>query len=36
MTPRQVDELTDAEYFALLRYANRDIQTQNRAARRRK
>ena len=36
MTPRDVDQLTDAEYFALMRYANRDIESQNRAARRRK
>lgn len=36
MTPREVDQLTDAEFTAFLRYANRDIQARNRASRRRK
>jgi len=34
MTPRQVDELTDDEYFAMCRYIDRDVREQKRAARR--
>jgi len=33
MTPREVDQLTAAEYRSLLAYANNDIRAQNRAAR---
>ena len=35
MTPREVDELTDEEYAAMVRYANAEIEELNRAARRR-
>ena len=35
MTPRQVDELTDAEYRAFVRFANKEIRAANRAARQR-
>jgi hypothetical protein len=35
MTPRDVDELTPAEYRAFYRYAEQDIRAQNRAARKR-
>lgn len=35
MTPRQVDELSDREYFAMVRFANREIRAANRAARKR-
>ena len=34
MTPRQVEQLTGEEYAAFVRYANRQIRAQNRAARR--
>jgi hypothetical protein len=33
MTPRQVEQLTGAEYQAFVAYANRDIRARNRAAR---
>ena len=33
MTPREVDELTDAEYAAFVRLANTEIRDANRAAR---
>ena len=33
MTPRDVDALSPLEYRALVRYANRDIKAQTRAAR---
>ena len=35
MTPREVDELTDEEYGAMVRYANAEIEEINRANRRR-
>ena len=35
MSPRDVDLLSDAEYDAFVRYANREIRAQNRAARKR-
>ena len=34
MTPRQVDELTHAEYLAFWRYAEQSAREQERAARR--
>ena len=36
MNPRQVDELTDEEYGAMVRYANREIEETNRAVRARR
>jgi hypothetical protein len=36
MTPREVDELTDGEYVAMVRYANAEIEELNRAARARR
>jgi hypothetical protein len=36
MTPRQVDELTPAEYDAMWRYAIREQREQRRLARRRR
>jgi hypothetical protein len=36
MTPREVDELSDVEYAALVKYQNREIRAANRAARRRR
>jgi hypothetical protein len=36
MSPREVDELTPAEYRAFVAYANREIRAQNRAAKRRR
>ena len=35
MTPRDVDQLTDQEYEAMVRYANRELKAQQRAARKR-
>jgi hypothetical protein len=35
MTPRDVDALSDAEYRALVSFANREIRAANRAARKR-
>lgn len=35
MTPRDVDQLTPAEYRAFWRHAEQDIRAQNRAARKR-
>jgi hypothetical protein len=35
MTPRDVDELSDGEYRAFVRFANREIRAANRATRRR-
>jgi hypothetical protein len=32
MTPRQVDELSRAEYEAFVRFANAEIRARNRAA----
>ena len=32
MTPREVDDLTDEEYAAMVRYANHEIEEINRAA----
>jgi hypothetical protein len=33
MTPRDVDELSTAEYTAMVKYANREIRAQERASR---
>ena len=33
MNPRQVDQLTDEEYEAMVRYANNEIEEVNRARR---
>jgi len=33
MTPRDVDALSDGEYDALLRFANRELKARQRAAR---
>ena len=35
MTPRDVDQLTDQEYAAMVRYANRELKAQQRAAKKR-
>jgi hypothetical protein len=36
MTPRDVDQLSQAEYAALVQYANREIRAERRAARKRR
>jgi hypothetical protein len=36
MTPRDVDDLSDSEYRAFVRYANKQIRAANRAARSRR
>lgn len=36
MTPRDVDQLSDAEYTAFVRHANRKIRAANSAMRRRR
>lgn len=36
MTPRDVDQLTDDEYAAMVRYAQREVRATARAARRKR
>lgn len=35
MTPRDVEQLTNEEFRAFMRYAEQDVRAQNRAARKR-